>query len=305
MDSFLPFLAHLKWFVENQASVEKGYSLNDLPVLFLIFFSVFALGIGFFLDRKLKLPASLSHFLEKHRETTTAVFSIAVGSSLILFTFQGFIFAPNLTPKGGLGDFLLLSQAIIGLGYVLGFLTRPLSVLLLTAYLLSFFEFGLVSWLETLEIAGIGIFLLILTRKRFILFETNLLKGFFEKNYFLAIPLLRILTGVNLIVLGFTEKIFNPNLGLIFLETHPWNFMKMLGFSGFSDYWFVLFSGAFESLFGLVLLLGIVTRITSFLLAGFFMTTLILLGPVELIGHLPHFAIVFVLLINGSGKLKI
>ena len=79
----------------------------------------------------------------------------------------------------------------------------------------------------------------------------------------------------------------------------------MLGFHQFSDYWFVLSAGAVEVIFGLIFVLGIVTRLNALVLAGFFIATLILLGPMELLGHAPHFAIVFVLLVFGSGeKLK-
>ena len=88
-----------------------------------------------------------------------------------------------------------------------------------------------------------------------------------------------------------------------FLEKYDWNFMHhFFGLTWFSDYWFAYSAGVVESLFGIFLILGLVTRLTIVALAVFLVTTLILLGPVELIGHLPHFSIAAVLLVFGAGS---
>ena len=68
-----------------------------------------------------------------------------------------------------------------------------------------------------------------------------------------------------------------------------------------SDYWFSFAGGLAEILFGLFFLLGLITHITTVAWLIFLVITLYLLGPVELVGHLPHFSIAIVLLILGSG----
>ncbi|MBI3671179.1 hypothetical protein HY249_00085 [Candidatus Azambacteria bacterium] len=81
--------------------------------------------------------------------------------------------------------------------------------------------------------------------------------------------------------------------------------MQNLGFSWYSDYLFVLSAGFVESLLGLIFILGVVTRLNALATAIIFTIPLFLMGPVELIGHMPHFSLVLLLLIFGSGnKLK-
>ena len=117
-----------------------------------------------------------------------------------------------------------------------------------------------------------------------------------------GVSLLRIGVGLNLIILGFSEKILKPSLTQNFLEQFVWNFMYHLGYTWFTDYWFAYAAGVSEILFGVFLLLGLVTRTTILALSVFLISTLILLGPVELMGHLPHFSIALVLLVFGAGS---
>jgi hypothetical protein len=69
-----------------------------------------------------------------------------------------------------------------------------------------------------------------------------------------------------------------------------------------SNYWFAFSTGVVEFLFGLFLVLGLVTQITVVILAIPLVTTLILLGPVELSGHLPYFSVALVLVVLGAGN---
>jgi uncharacterized membrane protein YphA (DoxX/SURF4 family) len=173
-------------------------------------------------------------------------------------------------------------------------------------FALATFKYGVVDMVDAVEMLGIAIFMLIAGRPKWRLVESIKEKEWFNKWSDYAVPIIRIGTGINLMVLGFTEKIFAPSLTQNFLATHSWNFMEALGFTSFTNYWFAFSAGMTEFIFGLMLLLGLVTRITTLTLACFLVTTLILLGPVELIGHLPHFAIAIVLLVFGSGnKLKL
>ena len=77
--------------------------------------------------------------------------------------------------------------------------------------------------------------------------------------------------------------------------------MQALGFEHFTNYYFGLYAGVVEVLFGVFFVLGLVTRTTTVALAVFLVTTLYLLGPIELVGHLPHFSIAVVLFVLGSG----
>lgn len=117
-----------------------------------------------------------------------------------------------------------------------------------------------------------------------------------------GVSILRIGIGLNLIILGFSEKILKPSLTQDFLSKFDWNFMHNLGYTWFTDYWFAYAGGVAEVLFGLFFLFGLVTRLSVIALALFLVITLILLGPIELMGHLPHFSIALVLLVFGAGS---
>ncbi|MEK9154083.1 MAG: hypothetical protein AAB798_01275, partial [Patescibacteria group bacterium] len=71
----------------------------------------------------------------------------------------------------------------------------------------------------------------------------------------------------------------------------------------YSDYLFTLSAGAVESLFGLIFILGVVTRLNALIVAIVFTIPLFILGPIELAGHLPHFAAVVLLLLFGGGNM--
>jgi uncharacterized membrane protein YphA (DoxX/SURF4 family) len=195
-------------------------------------------------------------------------------------------------------------EFISGVMILLGYFERLGAILLLVLFFMSVYLHGAIEMLDALEVFGFSLYLLIYGRPNLKLsHKFNI--GDFQLNEY-AVPVLRIFTGLNLFVLGFSEKILNPSLTQDFLEKYNWNFMDALGFHMFTNYWFAFSAGVVESLFGVFLILGLVTRFTTLTLAVFLASTLVLLGPVELMGHLPHFSIAIIFLILGSGdKLKI
>ena len=302
--SFYPLaaLAHVKWFVLEDAVPARSYSFTDIPVIVWILVSLLIIGIGIILEKTWRLPERFENFLKNLEQSALSLFNILIGITLIAFSLSGFIFAPVLTVHGLSESILLIIQAVVGLCFIIGAFERLAALMLLGLYLATIPFFGFLSAIEALEIVGITLALFIAGRPRWRVFKFSVLEKFGERYKYFAIPILRVFTGLNLFILGFTEKILRPDLGLAFLESHPWNFMQILGFAQFSNYWFVLSAGAVEAIFGLVFILGIVTRLNAFVLACFFITTLILLGPLELLGHAPHFAIVMALLVFGSGE---
>ncbi|MEK7130494.1 MAG: hypothetical protein AAB793_02460 [Patescibacteria group bacterium] len=298
-------LAHVKWFVPENSSPVRNYSLSDAPVIIWILVSILIIFIGIILEKIWRLPKGLENFLKFLERPVLSLFGILIGLAFVAFSLSGFIFAPVLKTEGMFGSFLLVIQAVIGISFIIGAFEKIAALIILGSYFAAIPLFGFLNMLEALEIIGIALAILIAGRPRWRIINFKNLEKLGGRFYSYAAPILRVFTGLNLIILGFTEKILRPDLGLAFLQTHPWNFMQMLGFHQFSDYWFVLSAGAVEVIFGLIFVLGIVTRLNALVLAGFFIATLILLGPMELLGHAPHFAIVFVLLVFGSGeKLK-
>ncbi len=118
----------------------------------------------------------------------------------------------------------------------------------------------------------------------------------------LPLPIIRAGLGLVLIVLSMHHKLTDPNIALTFLDKYQLNFMPQLGLTGFTNLHFVFAAGMAEATLGLLLFAGITTRFVSAGLAIFFLTTLFLLGPIELVGHLPLIGITLMLVCQGSGS---
>jgi hypothetical protein len=115
-----------------------------------------------------------------------------------------------------------------------------------------------------------------------------------------AIWALRVGAGVALIVVAFAEMLANPAMALAFLAEHPdFNVAALVGLP-LGDLEFVRFAGAIEVLFGLLLISGALPQ-AIVLIAGIpFNATLWFFGTDELLGHLPVYGAMLVLLVFGS-----
>ncbi len=256
----------------------------------------------FFLEKKLKLPKVLDKYVERFAPSVLSFASMGFGLAFIIFSIKGFVFAPNLPAVGDMGHSMIALQALAGIMIFFGLYERIGGALLILLFILGVKEYGAFNMADTLEMVGFAFYAMIVGRPKWKIIDTELFQSFSHKIHEYGLPILRIGTGLNLMVLGFSEKILAPSLTANFLEHYHWNFMQTLGFHYFTDYYFAFSAGVVEILFGIFFLLGLVTRTTTIFLAVFLVTTLSLLGPVELIGHLPHFSIAIVLLLFGSGS---
>lgn len=294
--------AHVKWFAEPVAEVIKPYSISDWRVILSILLALGIVLIGIYLDKKLPVPKWFSRIVERFAPSVLSLASIGFGLAFVVFSLQGFIFAPNLEVVGLNGVVLLSLQLIAGLMILLGLYERIGGFIIIFLFVIAVSEYGLVEMMDTLEMLGFALYAIIIGRPKWKLADSEVLSRLTHRIHEYGLPLLRVGTGLNLMVLSFSEKILAPELTADFLTHFDWNFMQGLGFEWFTNYWFAYSAGVVEFLFGLFFLLGLVTRLTTVVLAGFLVTTLALLGPVELIGHLPHFSISFVLILLGSGS---
>lgn len=290
--------AHVKWFAKP-GPPERTYQFSDPWVIAWILISIGLILIGIFLERKIQTPKFIDKIKSEYSDYIPAIANIGLGISLLLFSINGFIFAPN---QPTLNIYLIVLQFFIGLLILLGFFQRLGAMLLLLLFIITIPIFGPIEVLDTIEIVGFALFSLLVNRAKWSLYDPEWLSGAYKKFSNNGIPLLRIITGANLVILGFSEKILSPSLTHSFLSHYDWNFMQNFGFTNFTNYWFAFSAGVVEALLGIFLILGLVTRLTTICLALFLLSTLILLGPIELLGHLPHFSLAVVLLIFGSGN---
>ncbi|NOY71915.1 MAG: hypothetical protein GXP14_05990 [Gammaproteobacteria bacterium] len=293
--------AHLKWFVEDS---QQTHIYNNLILYSLTWISIGVVLIlaGILIDRIFpKVSESWQpKFIEKY---ATSVLGILVGVSLIISALDGNLFSMNINGSGALHTTLLLVEGFIGISLVLGLAVRQASILLIALWLVVSQVSGLAVTLENLWIPGAAIFFLLRGRPMLRYSREDVFSlSSVTINQAQALTFLRVFIGANLIFLGFSEKIVVPELGLAFLQEHPWNFMQQhLGVFWFTDELFVFSAGAVEIILGLFLVAGWAVRLTAATLAILFLTPPFFMGPAEMIGHIPHISIVVMLLLFGRG----
>lgn len=301
IDLFKISLAHVKWFAEPVGQ-SQPYNLTDGPVMFGILGVIVIVLFGYWLNKHLAAPKRILDLHDKWGKHVETLATFGFGLAFVLFSTFGYLFAPNLIPTGGLGQALLAIQALAGVIIMLGFYERVGGLIIGLLYLTGIFVFGLVEMLDALEILGIAAFIILIGRPVWALNDWGRLRAYVSRFSNYAVPVLRVGTGLNLIILALSEKLLATPLTNDFLSKYDWNIMSNLGLHAFTDHWFAFYAGLAEGVIGIFLVLGLVTRLTVLALAGFLVTTLILLGSVELVGHLPHFSIAAVLLLYGSSK---
>ncbi len=301
---FVPFFAfaHTKWFAHGSL---PPYVTNEPTVLYLAVWGAIALimvAVGTWLEKKQLLQLDFIRPKGAHAfDRAASVVSMVAGAFLMIAATHEYFFSPNLSLESGVPMFLIYAQFAVGLSFLLGVFARISALLLAGLWLAGVLVSGLEPMLENVWVLSTAAFAFIMGNDYFSIVKMKVLGKTMKKFEPYAIPILRVGTGATLLILGFTEKILNPQYGINFLKQYDWNFMANFGLP-FSDYLFTISAGVVEALFGLVFILGIVTRVNAVALAVFFSIPLFLLGPVELAGHVPHFAAVILLLLFGSGE---
>ncbi|PIW37320.1 MAG: hypothetical protein COW24_00675 [Candidatus Kerfeldbacteria bacterium CG15_BIG_FIL_POST_REV_8_21_14_020_45_12] len=293
--------AHVKWFVDSDDILahETVYlSLANPAILIWVVIVIGLASISILLDRKITaLPSLLQQKMESWKPMINRLFYLLIATWLIINSYQGFLLSPNFQVTSLPENLLLFVQFITGLTVFLRKLHPLAGGLLLITYLGSAILNPGVEVFENIFVIGIALYLA---------FHDNVkIKKLPQANVW-AIPILRVTTGASLIILAFTEKLLHPALAYAFLAKHNLNFMPMLGMNWFNDQLFVISAGMTEVVFGIILIMGTITRINTLALSFFFVSTTIILGPSEVMGHLPFFGTALLLIFFGSGeKLKI
>ncbi|MDQ3327539.1 MAG: hypothetical protein M3506_03325 [Chloroflexota bacterium] len=309
-----PARAHEKWFTDS-----RNFPVNWADVLSLrTLLVVVAVGVGlvatYALDTLLRKVgtrtqrARVTHATQEFHprgpalERLFAFVPLLVGlhaaAPLLVSGLQLQLFAANLNlPRNIFGGLMALAQITVALSFVYGALTRVFGLVLVALVPLGCLFFSPAYVLEHLDFAGVGIFMYILGRGPY---SVDALIGTLSQParplvpY--AVPALRVLTGAAIVVLGFTEKIWNEQLAQSFLAYQDFNFARSLGFT---DELFILAAGVAEVLVGAVLISGKLTRLVIAVAWIPFNLTLPYLGWVELVGHFSIYGTMVVLLVWG------
>jgi uncharacterized membrane protein YphA (DoxX/SURF4 family) len=298
--------AHEKWFHDAQpyeSQWEKAFSAPAIVGVIVAVAGAMALaGLWRWNRRRDIVPGpTWLGATEAGRRTfyglVPLVLGVHVGIPLIVLGIQGQAFSPNNVLKDASQYWIGVVEIGIGLSLLYGGLTRLAGALLAVIWLGGIWAAGLEPMLENLHYLGFALFFLLTGRGPYSI--DRLLFPALEPSAELsrwAMSSLRFMTGAGLAVVAFTEKLANPELAKAFLEHYPLNFTRWLGIP-LSNETFVLCAGTTELLIGLCLMFGLFPR-TIIITAWLFINmTLTIFSWVELVGHLPLYGVMAVLLV--------
>ena len=230
------------------------------------------------------------------------ILGIHVAVPLLVSGVQGELFTPNNKLPGFWMYVFGLAQTGIALAIFYGALTRVAAIALAVLWFAGIFLVGLEGMLDSAMYLGFAAFFFFAGRgpisiDRLVVPPLEPSAQLMEK----AVPALRAGLGLSLVFVAFTEKFANIPLASAFLERYPLNFTAALGIP-MSNETFILCAGAVELLVGLWILLGIFPREIILIAWIPINLTLTIFNWTELIGHLPIYGTLAVLLVWSGGR---
>lgn len=301
-----PAVAHVRWFTPPGPNQEPDWGrLASLPVLLALLAIIFTVAALARAQRRLGDPLwPRPPFLQRLEPSAPAILGVQAASTLIYAASQLDLFVPNIhLPHNLVGGIIAAVAILAGFTLVTGVLTRIGALLIVGLFLLSF-VYG--TWYEAVEqvlFVGIALYLLAVGRG-VVRYDTGEEEDRTPLSDMLlphALTILRVCAGFSVLFLGLTEKLLAPELGMAFLQEYPhFNVARELGFAWFTDERFVYAAGIVEVTAGAALLCGFLPRVV--ILVAWIPVNLGIpyLPPIELIGHLPILATMYVLLVRGT-----
>lgn len=220
--------------------------------------------------------------------------ALHLGASLLLLSMTGAVLDPAVQVGSGLGTVLLVPQVVVGSLLVLGRGVQWAAVGVVIAGPVLLVLAGPRALLTCAVLVGIAAFLALVPPSP----EHGGRASFEAEQLRTALFALRIGAAVSLVSLAVVEKLANPAMGLAMLEQQP--VLNVLSPLGVEAETFVLVAGLVELLFGLLVLSGAGPQVVGLVAAVPFTATIFLFGATELIGHLPVYGVLLVLVVLGS-----
>jgi uncharacterized membrane protein YphA (DoxX/SURF4 family) len=295
-------LAHEKWFSDPQFHPsETALVLSDRTLI--------ALGVGtvavlllWALQRLIGDPLwpRLAIF-QRMREGDVRLLAVQTAIALIYMAVRLALLTPHLSlPQAPLGFALAGVQLLIAFSFITRILDRGGAALLILMGLVVAVVFSPLDALQLAFYGGIAVLILVSGVGRSAAApQPPVSEPEWGQR---ALVAMRVLSGVAFLFIALGDKIWNPDLGLAFLEKYPhFNVARLVGWE-VPDETFALVAGVIEVAAGMLLISGFLTRVVIAVLLVPFNLTVPFLPAEEMIGHLPIFGILYVLLVNGPGR---
>ncbi|MDQ3158564.1 MAG: hypothetical protein M3P98_00295 [bacterium] len=277
--------AHVKWF--NSETLQQVPTLSSTEIAWGILLFLGGLAILMladkFLEPHLKLPFKAKTLI-KDKKYIPAIVRISAGLLLTINVLSGSLYAPNVSNSWEGADAVIgAAMLVIGIMLLLGVYVRVIGIAMVALFFASMWAISpVIDVLDHAEYIGIGLYLAYAGGGPFCLLPASVIDV--KRKYIdLAPRILMFFVGLDLVILGFSEKLANMPAALDFLNQHDWNFLSGVGLS---NRYFVIFVAIVELMIGLTLILNKSSRAGSLLLLLTMISTAALLGVEEIYGHL-------------------
>jgi hypothetical protein len=228
---------------------------------------------------------------------------IHLAVSLVGLLSMGDYLSPAMDLDSSIGSIVLGAQmAVVAIAMVTGYRAREGALLLVLLGPVGMLEFGVWPVLARVDLLGLAVFIAVSGPGRWSAdVELGRVRPPNLGELARAVWALKVCVGAALIVVAFQEKLANPDLALRFLADRPdFNVAHSLLGLDWSDLTFTRVAGAIEVLFGLLVISGRLPQVCVIAAGIPFNATLWFFGTTELVGHLPVYGAMLVLLVFGS-----
>ncbi|MBM6617444.1 DoxX family membrane protein [Bacillus suaedaesalsae] len=270
--------AHVKWFTEVAA--EKALIEDILSPFFIALSLLIALLLAIltqllpYLDKVQSLK-KIDHTLDHYRKSSRYILKYGTALALVIQIFSGSLFAP---------EFTIPNQAVVLIMWaitILLFIPHHLATKAGAITLLCLFIYQL-SISGTFHMLDYGFYLAIIA---VLLLERTDLEEW-------GFPFLYLGTGLSLCWVA-AEKWVYPAMSINIIENHG------VPTFGFPPETFVVLAAFIEFVVGYLLIVGILNRLLAFVLTLIFISTTMLFGYTEIVGHFIIHIILVIFIIEG------
>lgn len=271
--------AHVKWFTQQEAekvAIEEILSplFMVLSLLVAVILSVLTLILQPVIER-IPLVKKINGFLDQYRISSRYILKYGTALALAVQVLTGSLFAPEFEIHSRV-VLIVAWSAIVLLCIPVHYATKVGAVLLLGLFFFQLNEAGLFHMLDY------GFYLAIIA---VLLIGKTKLEDW-------GFPFLYLGTGLSLCWVA-VEKWVYPAMSVDIIQNHG------VPTFGFDPEVFVVLAAYIEFIVGYLLIVGILNRVLALVLTLIFISTTMLFGVTEIIGHLMIHIVLIIFVIEG------
>lgn len=274
-------ILHVKWFTDPDAVPLQFQEVITSTFLFWLAVTLVGLLMTAIFNEPLQRISIIQWIhrrLDRAKPYLTHILRIGLAISLVLQLLSSTYLAPEMTVEQTWVTVILV-VALLGLIMRKTLWISGLAIIAL--YMQAIYEYGWFHALDYIYYVGIIYFLLVSGSK-------------WKET---ATPALYLFTGLSLAWVGLEKMVF-PNMSINVITAHD------IPTFGFSIESFVLIAAFIEMGLAWTFIVGILSRFVSIIVTLVFVTTTLVFGYTEIVGHTIIHTVLIMFLVQGEGTFK-